>query len=63
MMKAKMIARQLRNIGQECLDDYKLIARRVDDRVWEGVSGEWTVTAFRIELTLQFMLDFGEDWT
>lgn len=58
-----MIARQLRNIGQECFDDYKLITRRVDDRVWEGVSGEWTVTAFRSELLLQFMMDFGEDWS
>lgn len=62
-MNVKRIATHLRNVDQECFDDYKLIARRVDERVWEGVSGEWTVTAFRIELTLQFMLDFGEDWS
>ena len=57
------ISKLLRHTGQECFDDYKLIARRVDDRVWEGVSGDWTATAFRIELTLQLMTDFGEDWT
>ena len=63
MMKANLIARQLRNIGQECFDDYKLITRKIDERVWDAVCGELTVTAFRSEILLQFMLDFGEDWS
>ena len=62
MMKAK-VAKQLRFAGKVCFSDYKLITRKIDERVWEGVSGEWTVTAFRGEILIQFMIDCGEDWS
>lgn len=62
-MNVKRIATHLRNIGQECSNDYELITRKVDERVWDSVCGELTVTAFRSEILIQFMIDFGEDWS